>query len=245
MSDAYRADLAYIHDTGFGFCAENAAPVALDFLRGAGIDDGLIVELGCGTGISSAIFSAAGFDVLGFDLSSAMLKIARRRVPRGRFRQQSFVTANFPRCVAVTAFGEIFNYLFDANNTDQSLRRLLVRAYDALVPGGFLFFDGAEPGRVPGGGPQRRYFDGADWAVLVESEENSRERLVTRRITSFRKVGRLYRRHQEVHRLRLFERSTLLKQLRTLGFRIRTLNAYGEYRFPPGYVGIVARKPGP
>jgi hypothetical protein len=33
MTDAYREDLAYIHDVGFGHLAKNAAPVLLEALR--------------------------------------------------------------------------------------------------------------------------------------------------------------------------------------------------------------------
>ena len=42
--------------------------------------------------------------------------------------------------------------------------------------------------------------------MLVTSEEDRRHRLLTRRITSFRRVGDLYRRDQEVHRQRLLDR---------------------------------------
>jgi SAM-dependent methyltransferase len=241
---AYRTDLAHVHDAGFGLFAENAAPVAVELLRRSRLHSGLVVELGCGSGISSGIFAAAGYDVLGIDLSPKMLAIARKRVPGAQFRQESFVTAEIPPCIAVTAFGEIFNYLFDTENNEKSLYGLFRRVYEALNSGGLLIFDGAEPGRVPGGGPLRRYFDGDDWAALVETEENRRQRMLTRRITSFRKVGRLYRRDHEVHRLRLFNRRKLLKQLRTIGFRVHTLPGYGSWQFPPGYVAFVARKTG-
>ena len=43
--------------------------------------------------------------------------------------------------------------------------------------------------------------------MLVTNEEDRRHRFLTRRITSFRRVGDLYRRDQEVHRQRLIARS--------------------------------------
>src|SRR5256885_9767528 len=61
-------------------------------------------------------------------------------------------------------------------------------------------FDLAGPGR---GQPARSFVAGPDWAVLVEKAESGR--MLTRRITTFRRVGRLYRRGEEVHRLRLHE----------------------------------------
>jgi SAM-dependent methyltransferase len=243
MADAYRPDLAYIHDVGFGGFAAEAAPGLLHLLRRNGVRSGLVIDLGCGSGIWGRELAAAGYDVLGIDQSAAMIAIARKGVPGASFRTESFLTADLPPCAAVTAIGECFNYLFDPANTEQGLLRLLRRIYNALHPGGLLIFDGAVPGRVPGRGVQRKYVEGDDWAVLVAAEEDRPRRLLTRTITSFRKVGNLYRRCQEVHRLRLFDPSELAGQLRGIGFRTRTLRGYGLMHFPRGYVGFLARKP--
>ena len=86
MTDAYRDDLAYIHDAGFGGFAQAAAPVLVETLRRNGIMYGLVIDLGCGSGILSHAISEAGYDVLGIDISDAMVAMARRRVPRGQFR---------------------------------------------------------------------------------------------------------------------------------------------------------------
>jgi SAM-dependent methyltransferase len=243
MAEAYGTDLAYIHDAGFGGFAAGAAPGLLDLLRHGGIVRGLVIDLGCGSGIWARELAAAGYDVLGIDQSAAMIAIARKRAPEARFRAESFLTAELPPCAAVTALGECFNYLFDPGNTEQGLLRLLRRIYNTLHPGGLLIFDVAGPGRVPGRGVQRKYFEGDDWAALVASEEDRQRRLLTRTITSFRKVGQLYRRDHEVHRLRLINRPELAGQLRTFGFRVRTLRGYGAMRFPRGSVGFLARKP--
>jgi SAM-dependent methyltransferase len=242
MTDAYQSDLAYIHDRGFGLFAENAAQVILHHLRLAGLDRGLTIDLGCGSGILAERLSAAGYDVLGLDISPAMIALARRRAPHARFRKQSWVAAELPPCIAVTAIGEILNYRFDRANTDASLATLFRRVHDALCPGGLFVFDVAEPGRVPGPGPQRTWRDGEDWAVLVAADEDRETRLLTRRITSFRKVGKRYRRKDEVHELRLLRRGELATQLRAIGFRVRLLRSYGAFQFPPGYAGFVARK---
>jgi hypothetical protein len=81
--------------------------------------------------------------------------------------------------------------------------------------------------------------------VLVTTEEDERAGILTRRITSFRRVGDLYRRDHEVHTLRLIRRPEVLEQLGDLGFRVRTLRAYGDMRLPLGLVGFLARKIGP
>jgi SAM-dependent methyltransferase len=242
-ADTYREDLAAIHDAGYGGLAQAAAAVLLDALRRRCADGGLVIDLGCGSSILSGQVAAAGFDVLGIDLSPAMIDLARRRVPAGRFRVGSLLTAEIPPCVAVAAVGECVNYTFDSGNNRPALEALFRRVHGALRPGGLLLFDAAGPGRVPGGGPRQGHAEGDGWAVLVTTEEDDRAGILTRRITSFRRVGELYRRDPEVHRLRLIRRPEVLEPLRALGFRVRTLRAYGDLRLPPGLVGFLARKP--
>src|SRR5947199_3994414 len=137
------------------------------------------------------MMAEAGYDVLDIDLSPHMVALARRRAPTGTFRTASFVDVDFPPCAAITALGECFNYLFDKRNGRSSLRRLFRRAYRALRPGGLLVFDVAEPGRARDS--ERRYWQGRDWACLVEYEHDRRRNRLTRRITTFRKAGRHYR----------------------------------------------------
>ncbi len=241
MTEAYKEDLAYIHDAGFGDYASNSAPGLLDILRHAGITTGLVVDLGCGSGLWARELADAGYDVLGIDISAAMIDIARKRVPAAEFQVGSLLKAKLPKCDAVTSLGECFNYLFDKNNGISELRRLFRRIYAALKPGGLLIFDIAEPGR--GKGPRQKHREGPDWAVLIEVDEDTRTNRLTRRITSFRKVGDLYTRDEEVHQLQLYRRSEVAKELCDAGFRVRTLRAYGDQPMIDGCVGFVARKP--
>ncbi|HKQ62101.1 MAG TPA: methyltransferase domain-containing protein [Candidatus Polarisedimenticolaceae bacterium] len=239
---AYREDLAYIHDAGHTAFTRDAAPALLELLRRHGLERGRVVDLGCGSGVWARTLTDAGYEVLGIDISSAMIALARRRAPRARFLRASFLTGRLPPCAAVTALGECFNYLFDRGNTTAGLRRLLQRIHGALGPGGLLVFDVAVPGRLGRAAARRSHAEGRDWAVLVHAEEDRRTRRLTRRITSFRKVGACYRRTVEVHRLRLWDPRKLSAQLRRVGFRVRVLRGYGQLRFAPGHVGFLARR---
>ena len=87
--EAYKADLAYIHDVGFGDFAKNSAPGLLEILRQNGIKTGLVVDLGCGSGLWARELSDSGYGVLGVDISPAMIAIARKRVPEGEFETGS------------------------------------------------------------------------------------------------------------------------------------------------------------
>lgn len=243
MIGGYQEDLAYIHDIGFGGFALQSAPGLLGILRRCGVAQGLVVDLGCGSGLWAAELTRAGYTVFGVDVSAAMLKIARQRVPEARFRRGSFLEVDLPRCEAITAIGECFNYPFDAANSREALVQFFDRAYRALRPGGVFVFDVAEPGRGGGQGPRQKNCQGEGWALLLETEEDVHEATLTRRITTFRRVGRQYRRAEEVHRLHLYRGTEMVTALRRLGFRSRLLRGYGMFRFPSGLVGIVARKP--
>lgn len=239
---AYAADLAYIHDAGFRGFAEAAARFLLAQLSSQHRNAGRIVELGCGSGIQAAVVTQAGYDVLGFDISPAMVALAQQHAPRGEFRVASFLDADLPPCMMVTAVGEIFNYLFDERNSLASLKKVFRRVYHALEPGGWFLFDVALVGRIREG-RRRTYAEGPDWACLYEGCEDSRKKTLSRQITSFRLIGDHYQRDSETHRLRLYEREELLEPLRKLGFRVRTLRGYGEFKFPPGYLGFLCTKP--
>ena len=79
--------------------------------------------------------------------------------------------------------------------------------------------------------------------MLVTNEEDPRHGILTKRITSFRRLGDLYRRDHEIHRQRLIARSELTGQLREIGFRVRVLKGYGSLKFGRGHAGLIARKP--
>ena len=236
----YKQDLAYVHDVGFGGFAQRSAPGVLSILRRGGISSGLVIDLGCGGGFWARRLVDAGYEVLGIDLSPHMIAIARQRVPEGALRTGSFFDGDFPRCAAITALGECFNYLFDDRNRRSSLRRLFRQAYRALQSGGLLIFDVAGPGRAKAW--DRRFWTGRDWACLTEFEQDQRRALLTRRMTTFRKVGRYYRRSEETHVQQLYRGAQLAADLRETGFRVRTVRGYGGYRFLKAHVGLIARK---
>jgi 2-polyprenyl-3-methyl-5-hydroxy-6-metoxy-1,4-benzoquinol methylase len=85
MMAGYKDDLAYIHDVGFGDFAKQSTPGLLKILRQSGITNGLVIDLGCGSGIWAQELIKAGYEVLGVDISTAMIELARKRAPQARF----------------------------------------------------------------------------------------------------------------------------------------------------------------
>ena len=243
MDGWYQEDLAYIHDDGYKEFALRSAPGLLDILRRAKIDDGLIVDLGCGSGLWARELVDACYHVLGIDISDAMIEIARKRVPEAEFRAESLFSASIPPCRAITSIGECVNYLFDSSpaDIDATLRSLFHRLYQALKPGGLFIFDIAEPGQVKPGARVKSFSEGQDWLVLVEKEES--QNLLTRRIISLRQTSRSYRRSDETHRQRLFRAADLAADLRAVGFRVQIRRSYGNFPLPAAHAALIARKP--
>lgn len=262
FADAYLEDLAFVHDDSFGFIATGAAKTLAAKLTERGINEGLVVELACGSGISSALMLSAGYDVLGFDISSPMIELARERTrdvpppvppfgvrtpertpPSASFEVASLYDAKIPPCVAVTGIGEAFNYLFDPRAGFESMCEVFKRAWDAIVPGGVLMFDIAEPGRAL---PrlEHHFWEGDGWRVVSETIEHTTERILERRITTTRTIASESRETAELHRLALYDHEEVYEALREIGFAPLTLASYAEdFRFGHGHGAFLAVKP--
>ncbi|EKV01690.1 methyltransferase family protein [Leptolyngbya sp. PCC 7375] len=242
MSNYYKEDLTYIHDIGYSEYALRSAAAILDILTQNNIQNGLIVDLGCGSGISTLEFIKARYQVLGVDISEAMIASARTRVPSADFRVASLFQIEIPTCKVVTAIGECLNYLFDPDNNEQLLVQLFKRIYQALEPGGVFIFDIAEPGQIDKNDEQH-FTEGNNWLVLVEKDENAEKSILTRRIITLRKVDEHYRRDDEVHRLQLYRSTDIAHKLRRIGFKVQTMRSYGRYQLPKAHAAFIAFKP--
>ncbi len=238
----YGDDLAYIHDAAFSDYGQKAAPGLLRILRRSGINGGLVIDLGCGSGRWARELNRNGYAALGVDQSRAFIRLALKNAPQSRFTCTSLLRVKLPECDAVTSIGECFNYCFDRKSGKPELARLFARVYSALRPGGVFLFDVAEPSRIHEGKPQRTGSQGADWAVLVETSGDKQRNVLTRRIISFRKIGSRYRRAEEIHRLRLYQATEIVAILNRVGFHVERLTSYGRFRLPVGITAFVARK---
>ena len=234
----YDRDLAHVHDDGFGDFARDAAPGLLALLREHGIHSGLVVDLGCGSGIWAAALLDAGYDVLGVDISAGMLEIARERAPGAELVQASLFHAPLPACAAITSISECVTYGPDRAAGRAAFRTLLSRAHGALRPGGMLVFDVVTPER-----PARRsWTSGEDWVVCADGRPDPGAATYRREITTFRRNGSGgWRRNDEVHDVWLYDPADVLADLRAAGFYGQPLAGYGEnLRFEPGHAGFAA-----
>ena len=237
---AYDEDLAYIHHHGFGHFARGAAPGMIALLQKAGITGGRICDLGCGSGILARAFTDAGYEVEGLDFSPAMVRLAKKNAPAARFRRGSFLDFDLRDLQAVTATGEVFNYVFDERNRKKALPKLLRSIHTSLAPGGMLLFDVAGKRRVPDA--DTLFYDEKDYSLVVRRTHDRKRNELAREITIFRKHGKQFRKSREEHVQRLYEPGQVAEMLRDAGFRVRHLRGYGSFILPPGLAGFAARK---
>src|SRR5262249_7576908 len=144
---------------------------------------GLVLELGCGTGLLTKELLAAGHRVIATDASLAMLDVAREVIGdrAQEVRQLTLPDDPLPRADAIVAVGHPLNYLPDARAID----RALIAIADALRPGGLLALDmcDLEWGRARQGAPHFAEV-GEDWAIITKFSMPSADRFV-RDITTF------------------------------------------------------------
>lgn len=118
-------------------------------LRREDIRDGLVLELGCGTGKVTEMLAAAGYDMIGIDNSEEMLSVARGRQLRQKeegaqpgpeilYLEQDMREFELYGTVrAVVSVADTMNYLTDPEDFTRTLS--LVNNY--LDPGGIFLFD--------------------------------------------------------------------------------------------------------
>jgi SAM-dependent methyltransferase len=238
-STIYKADLAWIHHSGFGDFARSAGAEVLEILRRSGIRGGTLVDLGSGSGIFAALAERAGFNVIGVDQSRAMVALAKRVSPKSEFIQSSLDKFSVPPCDVVTALGEPFNYGADRRVGD--LRRLFVRIARALRPGGMFLFDlilhEGEPMNY------RSWRAGDGWTLLWGVSEDQNRRNLTRHNISFRTVKGRIRRGEERHIVQLFKRKEVEQALHVAGFKFVVSPKYGTWSLPPRRLAFIATKP--
>jgi SAM-dependent methyltransferase len=235
----YGPELAAVHHRFYSDFVDRAAPGAIAMLRTLGIKRGVVLDLGCGAGQLSARLLKARYQPVGIDISAAMLRIARHTASQARFLRGSIATATLPQACAAIALGEVFNYLKSKGEMLRAFRNV----FRSLTLGGVLIFDIKEP--LPGKHKKLRSSArwGEGWAVAVEVEEDPRTGRLVRKIVTFTKTGRRYKKTEETHVQRIYRAKAVARMLRESGFSARILRGVGKKKLPPDRKVLLAKKP--
>lgn len=111
-------------------------------LKEYGVTDGLVLDLGCGTGTVTEILAADGYDMIGVDNSGDMLEVAMEKRLRSGHQilyllQDMREFELYGTVKAVVSICDSLNYMTGKEDLEQVFR--LVNNY--LDPGGIFIFD--------------------------------------------------------------------------------------------------------
>jgi SAM-dependent methyltransferase len=240
MADPYYGrDLALIHHRGFGFHADACAPGLLHLLEPVRDRGGLVLELGCGSGLLTRYLVDAGHRVIATDASPAMLDLARDTAPGADVRLLVLPDDPLPDADAVVGVGHVLNYLPDAG----AIERGLVAAARAVRPGGVLAIDlcDLEWARTRAGERPIGWV-GDDWALITEFSIPAPDRFVRRMATFVRQEDGSWRRGDERHENILVDTARVPEILAQAGVEAAVEPSFGREELPAGLVAIVGRR---
>lgn len=111
-------------------------------LREYGVDDGLVLDLGCGTGTLTRLLAEKSYDMIGVDLSDEMLEIAMEKEaedPKGilYLMQDMRAFELYGTVRAIVSICDSMNYMLEYEDFVEVLRL----ANNYLDPGGVFIFD--------------------------------------------------------------------------------------------------------
>ncbi len=237
-SPYFRSDLARIHHEGFGFHADAVAPGILRILEPVLERSGLVLELGCGSGLLTKYLVEAGHRVLATDASPAMVDLARGFVPTVPVEVLRLPEDPLPTADAIVSVGHALSYL--DSEEDSSLAAMA----GALEERGLLAFDicDLEWGSARRGQPPGVWF-GEDW-VLTTRRSVLDDRVFRREMTMFVRDGELWRRDDETHDNVLVDTSRLPGFLARFGVDAEIRQSFGNETLLAGLVAVIGRRRG-
>lgn len=197
-----------------------------------GIRDGLVLELGCGTGSMAERLAGFGYDMIGVDVSGEMLEIAREKKEESGHEilyllQDMREFELYGTVRAVVSVCDSVNYITEEEELKEVFR--LVNNY--LDPGGIFLFDfNTEYKYREILGEQVIAEDREECSFIWDNYYDENERLNEYELTLFiRETGQegLYRKFQETHLQRAYTFDEMKRLIEASGLRYVT--AYDAY----------------
>lgn len=236
----YRRDLALVHHRGFGFHAEACAPGILKLLETIRERDGLVLELGCGSGLLTKKLVGAGHRVVATDASPAMLELTGEHAPGAEdIRRLVLPHDPIPQVDAIVSVGHTLSYLPD----EEAIDRAFIAIARGLRADGVLALDicDLEWGRARLDAPNLGRA-GEDWAIITEFSVPSANRFVRDMTTFVRNEDGSWRRDDEHHENVLVDTSRVPVLLAEQGVEATVGASFGTEQLPAGLRVIIGRR---
>lgn len=231
------AALAAVYDrSGFADYARNAVLEYINAAQGLDWAGRSVVDLGCGTGITSWMLSERGFRVTGIDASAAMLAQATANAPAQdegddviiavsppQFIQQDIRALNIAAGSAdmVMATGSVINELGSLRELQQTFANIAA----ALDEGRMFVFDVLTIQGLANGIGTRDHVvcDEPDLTVLARHEFSYETLSNTSRYTIYQQIEGDWQRHDETHVVRGFPTQGIVALLDRTGMETLAL----------------------
>ena len=238
----YRAALAKVHHEGFGFHADACAPGILAHLAPVRARDGLVVEVGCGSGLLTKHLTEAGHRVIATDASPAMLDIARSYASDAiEHRVLALPDDPLPDADAIVSTGHALSYI----DTQARVEAALVACARALRPGGVLALDledlsTLEPQMAR---PPAVWVDDG-WAMFMERLSDGPTHFARSMTTFVQEDDGRYRREHERHDNVLIDVPGVVPPLlEAEGLEVEVARSFGDETNMEGLMVVVATRP--
>ena len=185
---------------------EEWAAYVKGILEEFGVKDGLVLDLGCGTGSLTECLARAGYDMIGADSSEDMLEIAMEKKERSGLDilyllQDMREFELYGTVRAVVSICDSMNYILEYGDLVQVFR--LVNNY--LDPGGVFIFDmNTEYKYEQLLGEQTFAEDREDGSFIWYNAYDPQEKINEYDLTLFEREGELFRRLKETHYQRAY-----------------------------------------
>lgn len=201
----------------------------IQWLQEHHVMDGLILDLGCGTGSMTELLAKAKYDMIGVDISEDMLAAAQnKRYVSGHeilYLQQDMRELELHGNVkAVVSACDALNYILEP----EELCKVFERVNQYLEPNGIFIFDFNTTYKYCEVMGQQIFAEDRDIGSYVWDNDYDEETGINEyQLTFFVKENELYRKYQELHYQRGYTLEEMKKLLEESGLEF--FGAYDDY----------------
>ena len=194
-------------------------------LSGHGIEDGLILDLGCGTGAMTRALLRRGYDMIGIDSSVEMLELAKEKSlgnPSILYLMQDMRSFELYGTVrAIVSVCDCMNYLLE----EDELLTVFKLADNYLDPGGVFLFDMNTPYKYRELLGDQTFAENRDEVSYIwENTWYEEEKINEYDLTLFlREDEDNYRRFKEVHMQKGYEPERVKQLLEKAGLKVESV----------------------
>ena len=208
-------------------------------LQEYGVEEGLVLELGCGTGTMTRLLAAAGYDMIGVDCSEEMLQIAKEAAETGEgtgkqkdilyLLQDMREFELYGTVKAVVSVCDSLNYILE----EDELQKVFSLVNNYLDPGGMFLFDLNTVYKYEELLGETTICENRDEGSFIWENYYDRETQINEYDLTFfiREESGLYRRFEETHYQRAYSPEAIKRLLTAAGMKF--VGAYDAFTREP------------